>query len=306
MKFTLRQLEVYLATAHTENISQAAQALALSQSAASDALKTLESQFDIQLFDRVGKRLQLNELGRRIRPEVEKLLEQARQLEALLVDDTTRTGRVTVGATLSIGNYLGVRILAEFRRQFPGIRTQLEVANTASITRKLLNFDIDLGMVEGEFNHPDLRLTPWMEDELVIFCNPGHPLAQRGTLSDGDLRGASWILREQGSGTRQAFDAALRGLLPELDITLELQHTEAIKRAVEAGLGIGCLSRITLEDAFRRGTLIPLSAPHRDFRRTLYLVLHRQKFMTPGIEAWIDLCHHLQGTLGENPQPLPA
>src|SRR5690606_2319777 len=103
-------------------------------------------------------------------------------------------------------------------------------------------------------------------------------------------RSARWILREAGSGTRQAFDRALHGLLPELHITLELQHTEAIKRAVEAGLGIGCLSLITLGDAFKRGSLIRLSVPQRDFSRQLYLIVHKQKYRSAGINAWIEMC----------------
>jgi DNA-binding transcriptional LysR family regulator len=289
MRYTLRQLQVYLATARTENITQAADTLAMSQSAASEALKSLETQFNVKLFDRIGKRLQLNDFGREIRPQVERLLEQAQRLEHSLDRSTASHGSLTVGATLSIGNYLGISMLAEFRGSHPQTRSRLEVANTSVIAEKILNYAIDLGLVEGEINHPDLLLTPWIDDELVIFCAPDYALAGR-TLSDEDLVLASWILREEGSGTRQSFDFAMRGLTPSLHIALELQHTEAIKRAVEAGLGIGCLSRITLEDAFRRQTLVPLAAPQRDFRRKLYTVIHREKYLTPGIEAWLMLC----------------
>jgi len=107
------------------------------------------------------------------------------------------------------------------------------------------------------------------------------------------LREAIWILREPGSGTRQTFERALHGLLPDLHIRLELQHTEAIKRAVEAGLGIGCLSRVTLQEAFRRGSLVELPVPGRDFRRRFYFALHRQKYISAGIERWISLCRDL-------------
>ena len=97
-------------------------------------------------------------------------------------------------------------------------------------------------------------------------------------------------MREPGSGTRQHFEWAMHGLLPELNIKLELQHTEAIKRAVEAGLGVGCLSEITLVDAFKRGRLVPLPVPHRDFHRRFYFALHRQKFRSAGVERWLALC----------------
>lgn len=291
MKYTLRQLEVFLATAHTENISRAADQLAMSQSAASSALKDLEQQFDIQLFDRVGKSLQLNELGRLLQPRAEELLERARELEVAM-GRHSQSGPLKVGATLSIGNYLAVKLMARYMEE-PGARVSLEVANTATIVHKVRHFDLDIGLIEGEINHPELEVTRWRDDELVVFCAPDHPLAAKRTLDDGDLLGATWIVRESGSGTRQTFDRALHGLLPELRILLELQHTEAIKRAVEAGLGIGCLSRITLAEAFARGSLVPLATPGRDFHRYLYFIIHREKYRGAGLQRWLEICHGL-------------
>ncbi len=97
-------------------------------------------------------------------------------------------------------------------------------------------------------------------------------------------------MRERGSGTRQAFDRAMRGLLPQLRVALTLGQTEAIKRAVEAGLGLGCVSRIALEDAFERGTLKPCRVPHRDFRRQFYFLLHKRKQRAPGVDRWLAFC----------------
>lgn len=289
MKYTLRQLEVFLATAFHENLTRAAASLSMSQSAASSALKDLESQFDVQLFDRVGKRLQLNELGESIRPRAEALLEQARGLESALARHQ-ELGHLRVGATLSIGNYLAVEIMARYMGEQAGARVELEVANTEAIVRKVANFELDLGLIEGESRHPDLEMIHWRDDELVVFCAPDHPLAGKPWLTDDDLLSAAWIVREPGSGTRQHFEWAMHGLLPELNIKLELQHTEAIKRAVEAGLGVGCLSEITLVDAFKRGRLVPLPVPHRDFHRRFYFALHRQKFRGAGVERWLALC----------------
>ena len=123
-----------------------------------------------------------------------------------------------------------------------------------------------------------------------MFCSPQHPLAKKKELSDADLKQADWIVREKGSGTRQAFDRAMSGMLSEIILRLELQHTEGIKRAVEAGLGIGCLSELTLQDAFKRGTLVPLLAPQRDWTRKFYFILHKQKFLSRGVQSWIDHC----------------
>lgn len=292
MRYSFRQLEVFLATAHHENITRAAESLAMSQSAASGALKDLEQQFDIRLFDRVGKRLQLNELGRLIRPRAQALLENAEELEGAL-ERHAEIGQLKVGATLTIGNYLAVGIMARFMGEQPGAKVVLEVANTATIARKVANFELDLGLIEGEIQQPDLESIPWRDDELRVFCAPSHPLARLTTLTDQQLLAATWIVREPGSGTRQTFDRAMHGLLPQLNILLELQHTEAIKHAVAAGLGIGCLSRVTLEDAFQRGSLVPLEVPQRNFQRRFEFILHRQKYRSAGIERWLELCRDI-------------
>lgn len=289
MKLTLRQLEVFLAIAHFNNVTQAANSLALSQSAASTALKELEQRFDVSLFDRIGKRLQLNELGSLVRPRAEALLAQAREFEHSLTS-SENAGAIKVGATLTIGNYLAVGIMARFMALHPESRVELNVENTRAIASKIANFELDVGLIEGELQDPDLEVIPWRDDELILFCSPDHPFARQGTLDDEDLLQASWIVRETGSGTRQAFDRAMTGLLSNIKLLLELQHTEGIKRAVEANLGIGCLSRLTLEEAFRRGSLVPLLAPHRDWRRKFYFILHRQKFRSSGINSWLELC----------------
>lgn len=289
MKYTLRQLEIFLATAHHESITAAATELSMSQSAASEALKTLEQQFDIQLFDRAGKTLKLNELGRLLRAKSEALVDQARALEHdfRLHSDI---GDLKVGATLSIGNYLAVNIMAQFMRENPLAKVSLEVENTTAIAHKVRNFILDIGLIEGENNDPELDMIHWRKDELVTFCSADHPMAKQGMLTESDLAQVSWILRETGSGTRQTFERAMHGLLPQLHIALELQHTEAIKRAVEANLGIGCLSKITLIDAFKRGNLVPLKVPTRSFERNFHFILHKEKYRSVGIEKWLALC----------------
>jgi len=295
MKYSLRQLEVFITTANFENISRAADALAMSQSAASSALKELESQYGVQLFDRVGKKLLLNELGKLVQPRAEELLERAKELENFIIDHQksahTQGGSLKVGATLSIGNYLVSDFIARYLTENPGSHIDLEVANTAKIAEMVRHFKLDVGLIEGEINHPELDITHWREDDLVVFCAPQHPYAKLAELTEEHLMNAVWILREQGSGTRQAFDRAMFGLLSDLNIFMELQHTEAIKRSVEAGLGIGCLSEITLIDAFRRGSLVPLNTPGKNFHRYFYFIVHKQKYRTAGLKRWLEICN---------------
>jgi DNA-binding transcriptional LysR family regulator len=289
MYYTLKQIQVFLAVAQHENVTRAASELAMSQSAVSTALKELERRFDILLFDRIGKRLQLNEQGILLRSKAAGLISQAEELQRNLIEHSG-IGDLKVGATLTIGNYLAVGIMANFLSEHAGSRVELTVENTVAIAKRVKNFELDIGLIEGELQEPELEVRPWRDDELVLFCAPNHALAQKPKLDDLDLLQAEWVIREEGSGTRQAFDRAMSGILSKLNLKLELQHTEGIKRAVEAGLGVGCLSRIALQEAFQRGTLIPLEAPHRNWNRKFYFILHRQKLLSRGVKSWIKHC----------------
>ncbi len=289
MRYTLRQLEIFLAIAQQENLSRAADQMALSQSAASGALKELEQQFDIKLFDRVGKRLRLNDLGRSLQPKAEALIEQARELENALADHG-EVGTIRVGATMTIGNYLAVPLVQKYLQSYPDRSVHLEVGNTAEMVEQLSHFELDMALIEGEINHPDLSVTRWREDELVLFCAPEHALVQASSVGTGALLAAHWVLREQGSGTRQVFDRAFHELLPDLSIRLELQHTEAILQAVVANLGVGCLSRMAVADALASGRICELNVPERDLTRWLYLVLHKDKYRTAALQQWLTNC----------------
>jgi DNA-binding transcriptional LysR family regulator len=158
---------------------------------------------------------------------------------------------------------------------------------------QVAHFKLDLGLIEGDSHHPDLLITPWVDDELVIFAAPDHPFSQQKSLKLRDLASENWILRERGSGTRQVFEAAMRHQLTHLKILLELEHTEAIKRAVESGLGIGCVSRLALKDAFKRGSLVPLEIEGLDLKRQFNFVLHKQKFISTGMANFLALCRQV-------------
>ena len=292
MRFTLRQIAVFVAVARHENVSRAAAELSLSQSATSAALAEIERQYDTQLFDRFGKALRLNELGQALLPQALQLIERALAIETQLAG-RAGYGKLSIGATLTIGNYLATLIVADFLKRYPESSLHLTVHNTATIIGQLAHHALDLGLIEGSCRHPDLVVEPWVADELVVFAAPGHRLARRELVSVEDLRAEPWIVRESGSGTRETLDQALRHHHWPLNIRLELEHTEAIKRAVEFGLGIGCISRLALREAFRRGSLVPIEVPELDLRRHFHFLWHRRKFQTPGMREFIALCRTL-------------
>lgn len=289
MKFTLRQLQVFVAVARLGSVSQAADAVALSQSAASMALSEFERQFDCRLFERIGKSLQINPLGEQLLPKAVELLDRAAEIEALL-EGRSGLGSLRIGATLTIGNYLATLIVADFLQHHPEARVQLTVHNTATIVEQVAQYELDLGLIEGACQHPQLLTLPWVEDELVVFAAPDHPLLGKTEVSLAELMGERWILRERGSGTRDVFEQALRRHHLEPQVRLELEHTEAIKRAVESGLGISCISRLALKEAFRRGSLAAIATPQLDLNRRFQFVWHRDKYQTAVMREFLAVC----------------
>lgn len=289
MKFSLRQMAVFAAVARQESVSRAAETLALSQSATSTALAELERLYETPLFDRIGKRLRLNESGQALLPLALDILERAEAIEDSL-EGRAGFGRLRIGATLTIGNYLATLIVADYLKRHPTSTAELHVRNTTTIVDQVVRHELDIGLIEGHCQHPELVAERWVEDELVVFCSPQHHLARIGTARLADLVEASWIVREAGSGTRETLDQALRRHRFNPKIRLELEHTEAIKRAVEHGLGIGCISRLALREAFRRGSLVAIETPELDLLRDFQFVWHRRKFQTAGMREFIELC----------------
>jgi DNA-binding transcriptional LysR family regulator len=261
----------------------------MSQSAASAALQQLEHNYDAILFDRIGKSLRLSKVGYSLRPEAEALIAHAEKFHHAL-EGHEDVGHLNVGASLTIGNYLAVEYLARYLTKHPEAKTNFHVASSPEIVAQVLNFDLDIGLVEVEVQHKELDVIPWRKDRLRVFCNKHHPLAKKKVLDQEDILQANWILREPDSGARQTFDRAMHGLQSKMNIYLELTHNEAIKRAVETGIGIGCLSEIALESAIKRGDLVPLELPKREMHRTFYFVLHKERHPNKAVDWWIELC----------------
>jgi len=301
MKFSLRQMAVFVAVARQESVSRAAETLALSQSATSTALGELERLYDTQLFDRVGKSLRLNELGQSLLPQALELIERAEALETVL-EGRAGYGELRIGATLTIGNYLATLIVADYLKRHPESSARLQVHNTETIIEQVARYELDLGLIEGNCRHPDLLVEPWIEDELVVFCAPTHRLAAAGCATLAELADEHWIVREAGSGTRETLDLALRHHHSELKVRLELEHTEAIKRAVEFGLGIGCISRLALREAFRRGSLVAIETPELDLLRHFHFLWHKRKFQTNGMREFIGLCRQMTAGVSRSDQ----
>ena len=283
MHITLRQLEVFAEVLKSGSTTQASVMLALSQSAVSAALTDLEGQLGVQLFDRVGKRLVVNEHGRLLYPRALALLEQTTEIEQLFREDN---GAIRVYASSTIGNYILPAMIARYRHDFPDLPLELSVGNSQDVINAVLDFRVDIGLIEGPCHSTEIISEPWLEDELVVFAAPSSTLT-KGPVTLEQLAASPWILRERGSGTRELVDYLLLSHLPRFQMAMELGNSEAIKHAVRHGLGISCLSRRVIAEQLQAGTLSEVPVPLPRLVRTLWRVHHRQKHISNAITRFL-------------------
>jgi len=287
LRLNLRQLEVFVATARAGSTRAAADHVARSQSAASAGLAELEQCLGVELFDRVRRHLALNENGRALLPLAASLLDQAAELEHLFSGE--HAAPLRLAASLTIGEYLLPDLLARWKLEHPLSPVQLLIGNTSEVIAAVAAFEVDIGFIEGSQTHPQLIVRPWLSDELVIVASPGDPLAGRA-VSLGQLRGATWALREPGSGTREAADRWLLERVGSLKVGFELGSPEAIKRLVATGSALGCLSREAVARELEQGILVELATRLPRATRRLAMVLHRDKHLGRGTDNFVRHC----------------
>lgn len=287
LRVNLRQLEVFAATARAGTVRAAADQVARSQSAASATLVELEDTLGAQLFDRVGRRLLLNENGRALLPKAMSLLDRAAELQHLFAAE--HDAPLRLAASLTIGECLLPDLLANWKAGHPASPVQLMIGNTSEVIAAVAGFDVDIGFIEGRQTHPQLIVRAWRSDELVIVAAPVHPLA-RGTAGPRQLAEATWALRERGSGTREAVERWLLDHVGSLRVEFELGSPEAIKRLVAAGNALGCLPREVVARELEQGTLVELATRLPRATRRLAIVLHRDKHLGRGAEEFLSHC----------------
>lgn len=278
---TLRQLEIFLAVARTEHVTEAAKELHLSQSAVSAALAELTDQLGGPLFDREGRRIVRNARGRRLQEEAADLLQRAHDLQRGFRGDREVRGRLRVGASSTIGMYLLPEQIARFAAANDGVDVDLEIGNSAAIEDKLVARALDLGFIEGPSQRAELVAVPWRVDELAVFVRKGDPLAKRRRrLAVRDLAALRWVSREAGSGTRAVFEAALRAHEQQVAPAVTMGHSEAVKAAVRAGLGVGCLSTLAIRAELASGAFVRLRVDGLDLTRRLWRLSRRQGYQS--------------------------
>ncbi|SIQ22084.1 DNA-binding transcriptional regulator, LysR family [Aeromonas sp. RU39B] len=287
MNITLKQLKVFSAVARHGNLGDAAQALFLSRGALSQALQELERQLATPLFDRIHPRLLLNSEGRLLQPLAEELLSRLDDIEGLFAEHGMERGRLRLGASQTIGNYLLPTLLARFG--MPGERLEVTISNSHQLCDRLARFELDLALIEGECHLSELVSEPWLSDEMVVVAHPDHQLCGLPDLRVAALAGERWVLREPQSGSREQFDQRIRPQLGRIGPILELNTLESVMSAVECALGLGLVSEWAARERLAQKRLVRLDLA-TTLERRLLLVWHRQKYLSAPMRHFLTFC----------------
>ncbi|QJD80811.1 LysR family transcriptional regulator [Spirosoma rhododendri] len=270
------RLTVFYTVAKRLSFTKAAAELFVTQPAITKHIQELESQLGMALFDRRGNQISLTTAGNVLLRHAETIMGVYRQIEFdLNAMKGQPGGRLRLGASSTIAQYVIPAVLARFQEQSPDVTLSLLSGNTDQIEQALLNNDIDLGLVEGRTHHSDIRYTPFVKDELVLVCRADHPLASRDEISLDELKTVPIVLRERGSGSLEVVEHALRGAglrLTDLKLGLQLGSTEGIKSYLSSSDSMAFISIFAVQDELKSGTLRVLDVAALTIRRDFYSI----------------------------------
>lgn len=298
-KITLKQLAVFVSIYQTGSTSRASEALHLSQSAVSSALTELESRLQMPLFERVGRRLNQHPNAHPIYVQAQAILGQSLTLEHY---HKHQAGQIHIGASTTIGNYVLPPLLAELYRALPNANVNTYIANTQEVVAEVEQLNIDIALVEGMPRPADTKVIEqraWRTDTLMVFAKRDSKwLTNMAAYNDVDncyefsieqLAKLPLLVREAGSGTRQIIDEQLLQHMPDAEIIMAIQQSEAIKHMVSADIGLGCLSQHVIEAELASGKLVQVKVAGIDLSRTWWLVWHKARHQSPIWQSFIDI-----------------
>ncbi len=286
----LHQLRIFYTVARLGSFSRAAEELRISQPSVSIQVADLERALGVDLFEQLGKRIYLTDAGHVLEDYARRILSLIEEANAALAETTGEfKGRLSIGASTTPGTYVLPRVIGAFQERYPKVTVALDIAHTRRIQERVLRNEVDVGVVGWDVSSSNLEVLPLLEDELVLVVPPGHALAQAESIPAKVLRDQRVIMRERGSGTREAAEKTLREAGVVFTPAMELGSNEAIKEAVASGLGVAILSRLAVaaEAAARRLVIVPLNDV--TIRRSFRIVYHRDKRIGKVLRTFLDM-----------------
>jgi len=288
---TLDQLRIFVAVAERGHLTKAAEVLSLTPSAVSASIRVLEERYGTALFDRVGRGIELNEAGRSFLPEARSTLASARATEMTLAElGIGKRGTLHMQASQTIASYWLPPLLVRFHQTYPLVAIDLAISNTQSVARAVIEGTTEIGFVEDGVNEAMLSRTPVGEDHFALVVAPGHPWADGAPVAPSALLSGEWVMREQGSGTRSAFEVMLAAVgidSTELNVTLTLPSNESVRAAVKAGPYATVMSSLVVAADIQAALLceVNIALPPRSF----YLLRHASRYKSRASLAFEQL-----------------
>ena len=285
---TLRHMRIFVSVFQKNSITKAAQELHLAQPSVSLAVRELEDYYGIRLFDRIGRHIAPTECGKEFYEYAVHIVSLFNEMEKKMRNWDT-FGTLRIGASITIGTHILPVLIRRYHEQFPDLTVEAKVSKSASVEDELIHSGIDLGLIETQPSHPDLRAVPFMTDSMCVITAPDHPLASAKSVSLTELSRFPFLMREKGSAGRELLDAAFSLQQITVSPRWESTSTQALVKAVAEGLGVSVLPYLLVKKDIEEGTVrqIPLDQP---IRRNLNVIYHKSKFLTDNMRAFVDLC----------------
>ena len=289
MNITLKQLSIFVEIAQQGSITAAAENIFLSKPALSMALSELESQLNQKLFYRVKRRLILSEHGEILLPRADELLTRYQELKDTFSNPTdVRQHALKIGSSRTIGSYFTPFLMRDFQEQSETKNHTMVVGNTEAICQRLNNYEIDVALIEGDIHDASLASINWLQDEMIVVVNNKHPLAKNKKVSYKDLDNHEWVVREEGSQTRQYFIDAIASRVKQWTPLHELNTFDAIINAVIADLGMACLPKVAVSSQIRRKQLVALNIALKPRQFKIYYL--KNKYQSSLAKDFIQFC----------------
>lgn len=309
----LRHLRSFKQVAGESSFTRAAKELGYVQSAVTAHVKALEADLGIKLFDRLGRSIMLTEPGRELLAYATKILDLADSATAAVANDGKLSGTLNINASESLCVYRLPPVLEEFGRRFPGVRVVFEPSRNgtldSTLRRRLSVGAVDLAFViEREHTDPvgDILSETLIQEPLVLVANPQHPLSEAGEVRPVDLGGESVLMAEKGCGFRAVFEEQMSRARVRPRSEIEFTSAEAIKRCVEAGMGVAVLAAVSVAEEIGSGRLAALNWSEPGFVVSTQMLRHRDKWLSPALKAFMDTANEVLGIGEKRRQPVPG
>ncbi len=283
MRLTLRQMEIFLNVVREGHLTNVAKGMGLSQSAISMSIKELENILGNPLFDRINKKLILNEMGRSFKKEIAPIIKKLNDIEYEF-KNTLNKGVVRVGASTTIVDYLMPPIICSYMNSYPDVKIGLKEGNTHQIVELLKSGKIDVGFIEGIVHDPEIIKEVIGVDELIVVTTDS---SLNRELFIDTIQDRKWVLREEGSGTREVFLDYIKDKVDHINIFLELGHTESIKSLLMNHRCITCISKIAVKDEIRKNKLIRVRLKNFECKRDFLMIYHKDKYHSELFEKFL-------------------